>query len=139
MPEQAPPAGGGAMPPPNATSQPPMGVSSATGPTPNKGYEAAALQRVGLVIKQLTDLLPLAGATSEIGKDVLKAISTLAKHVPSGSTNPAAERNEIDRLATQNAQQSQMNKQLRQPAAGGQGAPGGGGMPPGAGGMGMAA
>ena len=99
-----------------------MGVSPATGPTPNKGYEAAAIQRVGLIIKQLTDLLPMAGATSDIGKTVMKAINDLAKHVPPGSTSPAAEKNSIEQMAMRNAQQSQMMQQMR---PGAQGAPGG--------------
>ena len=108
-----------------------MGVSPATGPTPNKGYEAAAMQRVGLVVKQMTDMLPLVGATSDLGQALMKAISSLAKHVPPGSTSQAQDRNSIDELARKNAQQAATMQQMR---------PGGppgvspGGPPPGAGG-----
>ena len=110
-----------------------MGVSPATGPTPNKGYEAAALQRVGLVIKQLTEILPMAGATSDVGKTILDVLGKLAKHVPSGSNTQASERNAIDQMAMKNAQAAQTNKALQgggQPG-GGQGQPpmGGGGQP----------
>lgn len=103
---------------------PPMGASPVSAPSPNRGYEAAAAQRLGLVIKQLTDLLPLAGATSEIGKDILKALSTLGKHVPSGSVSPAAEKSNIERMSMQNTQQNAQMQALKQQGAGAaQGAP----------------
>ena len=98
-----------------------MGVSPATGPTPNKGYEAAAMQRLGLVIKQLTEILPLAGASSDIGKTVLDVLTKLTKHVPAGSNSQASERNAIDQMAMKNAQAAQTNKALQQPPGGGQG------------------
>ncbi len=116
-----------------------MGVSPASGASPNKGYEAAALQRLGLVIKQLTEILPLAGATSDVGKTVLDVLGKLAKHVPSGSNSQASERNAIDQMAMKNAQASQTNQMLQKQSMGGGGQPGG--MPPQGGGQmpGMAA
>ena len=129
MPEPTP-AGSG-LPRPQQSQSPPMGVSPATGPTPNKGYEAAALQRVGLVIKQLTEILPMAGATSDIGKTILDVLGKLAKHVPSGSNTQASERNAIDQMAMKNAQAAQTNKALQQPQGGGGQAPPGGGQMPG--------
>ncbi|MDE2099013.1 MAG: hypothetical protein KGL39_17295 [Patescibacteria group bacterium] len=110
MPQTAP----GAPQPP----QPPSGVSQATGPTPNKGYEAAAAQRLGLVVKQLEMLIPLAGATSEMGKAVLEALNKLVKYVPSGSVSPAAEKNNIEQMAMKNAQQNQQMQALKQQQAG---------------------
>ena len=84
------------------------------------------MQRVGMIIKQLTDLLPMAGATSEIGKSVLKCINDLAKHVPAGSVSPAAERNNIEQMAMRNAQQSQTMQSMKPQggAGGGQQQPG---------------
>ncbi len=138
MPEASPiPAGGAGFPRPQAGQTPPMGVSPATGPTPNKGYEQAAMQRIGLVIKQLTEILPMAGATSDVGKTILDVLSKLAKHVPPGANSQASERNAIDQMAKKNVQASQTNKALMQPQGGGGQPPGGGQMPPG--GMGMAA
>ena len=100
-----------------------MGASPATGPTPNKGFEAAGLQRLGIVIKQLEQLVPLLGAGSEPGKAVLEALTKLAKHVPSGAATPGAERANIDRMAMQNAQNnSAMQRMKQQQAGGGQGA-----------------
>jgi hypothetical protein len=130
MPEPTP-AGSG-LPRPQQSQSPPMGVSPATGPTPNKGYEAAALQRVGLVIKQLTEILPMAGATSDIGKTILDVLGKLAKHVPAGSNTQASERNAIDQMAMKNAQAAQTNKSLMQPQGGAQG-----GQPPMGGGQQM--
>ena len=103
--------------------QAPFGQSPVTGPTPNKGFEAAALKRVGLVVKQLTELLQLAGASTDVGKDILKAINMLVKHVPSGSVSPADEKGEMERRSmanTQNNQQMQALRQSQQPPAGGQ-------------------
>ena len=114
--------------------QAPFGQSPATGPTPNKGFEAAAAQRLGLVVKQLEELLPMAGAGSEIGKAVLEALNKLVKLVPSGSVNPAAAKNNIEQMAMKNQQQNQQMQAIKaQAMKGGQpgGAPGGapGGMP----------
>jgi hypothetical protein len=94
-----------------------MGSSPATGPTPNRGFEAAGLQRLGLVIKQLEQLVPLLGAGSEPGKAVLDALRSLSKHIPSGSVTPGAERANIDRMAMQNAQSNQLMQRMRQQQA----------------------
>ena len=75
MPPVSPPAAApqGAPQP----QQPPFGASSATGPTPNKGYEAAAMQRVGVLVKAMTELLPQVGMQSELGLELHKAIGIL--------------------------------------------------------------
>ena len=122
MPEATP----GAAP---QQQQAPFGASPATGPTPNKGFEAAAAQRLGLVVKQLEELIPMAGAASEVGKACLEALTKLVKLVPAGSSNPAAQKNNIEQMAMKNAQQNQQMqalKQQRQQGAGGEG----GGKPP---------
>jgi len=107
-----------------------MGVSPATGPTPNKGFEAAGLQRLGMIINQLADVMKMLGATSEAGQAVNKAIGQLAKHVPAGSVTPAAEKNMAEQTmmrATQNNQQMQALAQ--QAKGGGQGQGGAATMP----------
>ncbi len=93
--------------------QAPFGQSAATGPTPNKGFEAAAAQRLGLVIKQLEELIPMAGATSEIGKACLDALNKLVKYVPAGSVNPAASKNNIEQMAMRNAQNNQQMQAIK--------------------------
>lgn len=109
--------------------QPPFGASPATGPVPNKGYEAAVLQRLGLVLKQLMEMQSMAGAT-DVGKDVNKAIGILLKHVPDGSVSPAAEKSNIDRMSMQNTQQNAQMQALRQRMMQGGGGGGAQGAPP---------
>lgn len=116
MPVTAPPPAG----PPAQQQQPPFGSSPATGPTPNRGYEAAALQRVGALVKQATALLQLADPTTDLGKDLLKAINILAKHLQPGAVSPAAEQNNIQQQAMKNAQNNQAMMAMRQQQAGGQ-------------------
>ena len=125
MPEATP----GAAP---QQQQAPFGQSPATGPTPNKGFEAAAAQRLGLVIKQLEELISMSGATSEVGQAALKMLNIGVKLVPAGSVTPAAQKNQIESMAMKNAQQNQQMQALNAQQAGGQGGaqPGGPPKPP---------
>ena len=100
--------------------QAPFGQSPATGPTPNKGFEAAAAQRLGLVIKQLEELVSMSGATSEIGQAALKMLNIGVKMVPAGSVSPAAAKNNIEQMAMKNQQQNQQMQALKAQRAGGQ-------------------
>jgi hypothetical protein len=75
------------------------------------------MQRLGLVVKQLQDLIPLAGVGTDLGKAVLKALSDLAKHVPSGASSPAAEKNNIESMAMRNAQQGMASRQMAEQRA----------------------
>src|SRR5580704_5314244 len=117
MPIPAPAAPGGQPP------QPPFGQTPATGATPNKGYEAAGMQKLGVIVKQLETLLPELGATSEAGQAVLKALNSLVKFVPAGSVTPAAQKNSIEAQQRQAAQQNQQMMALKQRAAQGGGQP----------------
>ncbi len=114
MPTPAPAASGGQ---PQQPPQPPFGSTQAIGATPNKGYEAAGLQKLGVVVKQLEGLLPEVGAGSDIGKAVLDALNKLVKFVPAGSVTPAAQKNSIEaqqRQMAQNNQQMQALQAMRQ-------------------------
>jgi hypothetical protein len=106
-----------------------MGQSPATGPTANRGYEAAAMQGMAVAVKALEQLLPLFGSGSDQGKDVMKAIQTLSKHIPPGAVTPAAERNQLEKMALQQTQDSQMMARMKQAQAAPQGQPPQGGMP----------
>jgi hypothetical protein len=111
------------------SAQPQFGASPVTGPTPNQGYEAAVAQRLGVVLNQLTDMLKLAGAGTDLGKSILKMLNEGSKHVPSGSVTPAAERGALERASMQNTQNNAQMQALKQQAAqkaqgGGQGQPG---------------
>lgn len=100
-----------------------MGASSATGPTPNRGLEAAGMQKLAMIVKQMTELLPLLGAGSEPGQAVLKCLSSLSKHVQPGSITPVAEQNHLQQAMIQNIQNAAMMKQM-QMGQGGGGPPG---------------
>jgi hypothetical protein len=116
IPTAAPPQPAGGQAPPK---QAPFGSSPATGPTPNRGYEAAAAQKLGLVLKQLGELIPMAGATSELGMAIMDMIKKGSKFVPEGSVTPAAEKNQIDNMAMKNTQNNaQMQAIMAQKAAG---------------------
>lgn len=82
------------------------------------------MQRLGLVVKQLTELLPQLGVQSDAGQAVLKALNSLAKYVPGGSVSPASEKNQIEQMAMKNAQNNQQMQMLKQQqGAQGQAAP----------------
>lgn len=97
-----------------APQEPPMGASSATGPTPNRGLEAAGMQKLALIVKGMTELLPLLGAGSEPGQAVLDALKKLSKYVQPGSVTPAAEQNQLQSAMMNNIQNSAMIQQMRQ-------------------------
>ena len=125
MPDLAPPT----------AAEPPFGASSATGPTPNAGYEAGGMQILGVVMKQLTNALPMLGASSEAGQMVLDFLKKIGKLVPAGSVSPAAEQNVMQAAMIKQAQQAKMIQDMRAQQA--QAAMGGGqgqappGAPPG--------
>ena len=102
---------------PTQPQQPPFGQSAAAQPTPNRGYEAAGLQRLGLVIQQLQEILPQLGANSDPGQAVLKALSGLAKFVPPGSVTPAAQRQQLERMSQAQQQGNQQMQALQQQRA----------------------
>jgi hypothetical protein len=108
-------------PPGGQPQQPPFGQTPATGSTPNKGFEAAGLQKLGVVVKQLEGLVAELGSSSEPGQAVLKALSSLVKFVPAGSVTPAAQKNSIEAQMRQQAQGNQQMAALKQRAMQGQG------------------
>jgi hypothetical protein len=129
MPEESAQQTPAAAAPGKSPPQAPMGVSSVTGPTPNKGYEAAAIQRLGGVVNQLAEILPLAGPTSELGNAIMDAIKKFSKHVPAGANTPASERNDLQRRMMQNQQQQAQMQQMMRPQGQGGGAQPAGGPP----------
>jgi hypothetical protein len=99
------------------------------GSTPNKGYEAAGLQKLGGVVKQLEVLLPEVGAGSDVGKVVLECLTKLTKFVPPGAHTPAAQKNNIEAQMRQAAQGNQQMQAIQQMRSQGGGQPQGQGVP----------
>ena len=117
--------------------QPPIGSSPATQPVPNRGQEAAGLAKLGVAIRVLESILPMVGSGSEVGKDVLKALNSLSKHVPVGSQSSGIDTSALQEMLMKARQMQPQIAAMRAAQGGGQsgaaGAPGGGGdgaMPP---------
>jgi hypothetical protein len=118
MPEMPPAPGQQGQQP----QQPPFGANPASQATPNRGYEAAALQKLGVILKEMESLVPMFGATSEPGKDVISALSKLAKHIPTGAVSPASQKNVTQDMMLKNQQNAAMMQRLQQQKAQGQAA-----------------
>lgn len=88
--------------------QSPPGSSPATTPVPNRGQEAQALAGLSVVVNALLKLAPQFGASTDVGQAVLKAVTTLAKHVPPGSTSPGVENNAMMKMQREHVQNQPM-------------------------------
>jgi hypothetical protein len=81
------------------------------------------MQRLGLVVKQLDEIVKMIGVTSEMGAAVSEMIKKASKYVQPGSLTPTAETNGINQLAMKsqaNNQQMQQYMASKQAGAGGQ-------------------
>ena len=132
----APPSSPGGMPQPGAGTQPgqpPFGSSPVSAPTPNRGLQAAGLAQVVWAIRLLEKALPSIGAATPPGKDILKAISSLTKHVPAGAASPGMEQTALQGLMQQSKQEAPQLQAMRAATAQGgpmtPGAPGAPGAP----------
>ena len=126
MPDEMPQAQPSAAPPPSgppASGQPSFGSSPVSQPVPNRGHEAAGLSRLGIIVKLMEETIPLLGAGTEPGKDLLKALSALVKHVPAGAVTPGVQQATLEKLI-------QANKQTGSQVATLRAMQGGGGAPP---------
>lgn len=75
------------------------------------------MQVLGMVIMGLEQAIPLLGAASEPGRDVIKALNLLSKHVPPGAVTPAGLKNQLTALLTRAQQQGPQVQQMRQMGA----------------------
>jgi len=88
------------------------------------------MQRLGVALKMLEQTVPLLGAASEAGRDVLQALTRLSKHIQPGAVSPAAEKNQLDAMRMRQAQAGPQIAQMRAAQGGGAGAPPGAAAPP---------
>ena len=96
-----------------AQGQPPFGSSPATQPTQNSGYKVAGLKLVGLALMALENSIPMLGAGTPEGSDVLSSIQKMSKHVPPGTITPADVIN-VAKNIMMKAQQGQQQMQAMQ-------------------------
>lgn len=99
--------------PPGGAKPPPFGSSPATQPTPNRGAEAAAMQKLAMGVKLIGDAMAQAGAASELGQNIMKHLQGLAKLVPVGGSTPTSDKNTLEQAQLKNAQQNQMMQQMQ--------------------------
>jgi len=101
-------------------------------PTPNRGAEAGAdamiRTAVDILTKSLSTLGP-AGAATEKGQAIMKAIQSIAKHVPPGAVAPGAQNAAMQQHMMQQRQESPLLAQLAAMRGGGGSAPPGAGAP----------
>lgn len=93
-------------------------------PVANRGMQAAGGAEIGMIVRQMQEAALKLGAGSEVGRDVLKCINMLAKHVPPGAASPGVENQAMRNTMQKQQQMAPMIAQLK--AAGGAG----GGAPP---------
>jgi len=82
-------------------------------PTANRGHQAAGLANVQWAVRLLEKSLPLVGAETEPGQAIMKAIQSLSKHVPAGSTSPGVENSALQQAMIQAKQEQPMISTLR--------------------------
>jgi hypothetical protein len=100
-----------------------------TQPVAALGKQAEAAAMLRNAVDMLTKSLAGFGPGSETGQAILKAISSLSKHVPVGATTPGAQHTAMQQFMMQQRQQAPLLAALA--AAQRQGAPGApGGAPP---------
>jgi len=110
----APTPGGLPMPQAPEGGMPPMGESMATGPTENAGSEMKGMQGVSLIVDAATELLPMVGASTEMGQLLLDFIKKGSKLVQPGAVSPAGKNNQLDEMQRNNAQNGQQMSMIRQ-------------------------
>lgn len=94
-------------------------------PVPHRGSQAAGLALVRNAVEVLTKALPQLGAETDPGQAVMKAIQSLAKHVPAGSSTPGAENAAMEQFMMQRRQLAPLLAALAAQHAGGGAPPGG--------------
>lgn len=115
MPEM--PATPGA-PPVQTQGQPPVGASPATQPVPNAGLQAQGVAEIGVILQLMERTLVKVGAGSEIGRDLLKSLNMLTKHVPPNAQSSGIQMQMLKDLAMKAREQQPAIAAMRpQPAA----------------------
>lgn len=84
------------------------------------------MAQVQWAVRMLEKALPMLGIETEPGQAVMKALSTLSKHISPGSTSPGVEQSSLQQMMMQARQDQPQLALMKQLAAGGGG---GGGMP----------
>jgi hypothetical protein len=82
-------------------------------PTPDRGSQAAALAQVAWAVRILEQALPALGATSEPGKDIMKALSALSKHAEPGQFSAGTQQSMMQKMLMEGQQKGPQNAVLQ--------------------------
>jgi hypothetical protein len=88
-------------------------------PSRNPGFEAAGKQKLAMALKVLTDALPLYGASSEEGQEILDCMKKLGKLAQPGDVSQSGMMNGLQQMMLKAAQQQKAQKAMAQPPQGG--------------------
>lgn len=61
---------------------------------------------LGTIIRLMEKVVPMLGVGTEAGKDVLKALSSLSKHLPPGAVSPGVEQSQLQSMLMKMRQQT---------------------------------
>ena len=81
------------------------------------------MAKLGLIVRQLEQLVPLLGVGTEAGQAVVKALTNLSKHVQPGAVSPGAEQSGLQQLMMKLKQNGPMLAQMQNKQGGGGSAP----------------
>lgn len=81
------------------------------------------MQQLGVINRQLTEILSKVGPSSELGQTILDVLKKLSRHAEPGSVTPQQEANQLQKAQLQNAQNGQVLQMLRQQGNQPQGGP----------------
>lgn len=89
-------------------------------PAANRGAQASALVHVQWAVRLLEQALPVVGAGSEMGQDLMDVLKKLSKHVPAQGSSSGLMQNGMRQFLLQQRQQAPQADVLRALAARGQ-------------------
>jgi len=81
------------------------------------------MARMSLIVQLMQETLPLIGVASEPGQAMLKALTSLSKHVPPGSVPQGVQQNTLQSLMMKQQQMAPQIAAMRAMSGGGGGAP----------------
>lgn len=81
------------------------------------------MAQVRLAVGMLEKAIPILGVSSEVGKDVMSALTKLAKHVPPGATSAGLENSALQKAMMERRQEAPMLALMRAQGQGGGAAP----------------
>ena len=80
--------------------------------------EAAGASRLAVIVRLMEETIPLLGVGTEPGQALLKALNSLAKHVPPGTVPPGVQQSTMQALMMKQQQAAPQIAAMRAQAGG---------------------